>query len=207
MSKHRVVVLKVVSKQLSVTAAAVEYGFSRGHLQRLLRRYREGGLDALEARSRRPLTNPRRTADQVRQRIVGLRTELTGRGLDAFRAEYNERRPHRAIGRVTPAEAYGATPKAQAAGRGGAGHFRLRYDQADRNGAITLRRGGRLHHLKIGAAHARRRVLAIADEHDVTVVAIDTGEVLSTHRIEPDKGYWRNTQRDPGRWPRSRATG
>jgi DNA-binding phage protein len=39
MSKHRVAVLKVVSKQLSVTAAAAEYGISRQHLQRLLGRY------------------------------------------------------------------------------------------------------------------------------------------------------------------------
>ncbi len=30
--------------------------------------------------------------------------------------------------------------------------------------------------------------------------------VGSAHRIEPAKGYWRNTRRDPGRWPRSRAT-
>lgn len=66
---------------------------------------------------------------------------------------------------------------------------------------------GRLHHLRIGAAHARRRVLAIVDEHEVTVVALDTGEVLSTHLIEPTKGYWRNQRRDPGRWPGSRATG
>ena len=68
---------------------------------------------------------------------------------------------------------------------------------------MTLRRGGRLYHLKIGAVHARRRVLAIVDEHEVTVVALDTGELLSAHRIEPDKG----TRRDPGRWPGSRATG
>ena len=74
-------------------------------------------------------------------------------------------------------------------------------------GAITLRRAGRLYHLKVGAAHARRRVLAIVDEQEVTVVALDTGEILSTHRIEPDKGYWRNTRRDPGRWPGSQATG
>jgi transposase len=45
---------QVVSSQLSVTAAAAEYGLSRGHLRRLLRRYRDGGLDALEPRSRRP---------------------------------------------------------------------------------------------------------------------------------------------------------
>jgi hypothetical protein len=105
------------------------------------------------------------------------------------------------------AAAYAARPKAHPAGRGAPGHFRLRYDTADSKGAITLRRAGRLYHLKIGAAHARRRVLAIADEQEVTVVAPDTGEILSAHRIEPGKGYWPNTRRDPGRWPGSQGTG
>ena len=395
MSKHRVAVLKVVSKQLSVTAAAAEYRISRQQLTRLVRRYRDGGLDALEPHSRRPLTNPGRTPDAIRARIVVLRTELTARGLDAgpvtiawhlgregqpvpststirrvlhaaglvtpeprkrprsswhrfeaaapnecwqsdfthwrladgseveilswlddhsryllsctafgrvsgddvvatftaagdehgwpaatltdngavytsrftggrngfeyllawlgirqkngapghpqtqgkierfqqtlkrwlgrqpaaatlaelqaqldaFRTAYDEQRPHRATGRITPGEAYRATPRAQPVGRAASGHFRLRYDVTDSRGAMTLRRAGRLYHLKVGAAHARRRVLAIVDEVEVTVVALDTGEVLSSHLIEPDKGYWRNTRRDPGRWPRSRATG
>ena len=394
MSKHRVAVLKVVSSQLSVTAAAAEYGLSRGHLHRLLRRYRDGGPDALEPRSRRPHVNPHRTSDAVRARIVALRIELTTRGLDAgpvtiawhlereglpvpststvrrvlhaaglvvpeprkrprsswlrfeaaapnevwqsdfthwrladgteveiiswlddhsryllgcaafgrvdgddvvatftaageehgwpaatltdngsvytsrfsggrngfeyllawlgirqkngapghpqtqgkierfhqtlkrwlerqpavrtltelqaqldaFRITYNDHRPHRAIGRITPAEAYLARPRSQPAGRGATGHFRLRYDVTDGRGAMTLRRAGRLHHLKIGAQHPRRRALAIVDEREVTLVALETGEVLSTHRIEPDRGYWRNQQRDPGRWPRSPAT-
>jgi transposase InsO family protein len=83
MSKHRVAVLKVVSAQLSVTAAAADSGVSRGHLHRLLRRYRAGGLAALEPRCRRPLTNPARTPERVRARIVELRTELSARGLDA----------------------------------------------------------------------------------------------------------------------------
>ena len=83
MSKHRVAILKVVSKQLSVTAAAAEYGINRQHLQRLLRRYRDGGLDAIRPRSRRPHTSPGMTSDEVRGRIVALRTELTARGLDA----------------------------------------------------------------------------------------------------------------------------
>jgi transposase InsO family protein len=393
MSKHRVAVLKVVSKQLSVTASAAAYGLSRQHLHRLLGRYRDGGLDALEPRSRRPRSNPGRTPDAVRARIIALRTGLMGRGLDAgpvtiawhlgreglaipststirrilgaaglvtpeprkrprsswirfeaaapnelwqsdvthwrladgseveicswlddhsryllgctafrrvdgddvvatfsvagdahgwpaatltdngavytsrftggrnsfeyllaylgvrqkngapghpqtqgkierfhqtlkrwlgrgpaatgtaelqarldaFRLAYNEQRPHRAVGRVTPGEAYRATPKARAAGTRAGGHFRLRYDTADGKGTITLRRAGRLHHLNIGAAHARQRVLAIADEQEVTVVALDTGEVLSTHLIEPDRRYWRNQRRDPGRWPGSRA--
>ncbi|MEO8570946.1 MAG: helix-turn-helix domain-containing protein [Chloroflexota bacterium] len=83
MSKHRVAVLKVVSKQRTVSAAAAEVGLSRQHLQRLLRRYREGGLDALEPRSRRPHASPGRLPDAVRERIVAVRTELTARGLDA----------------------------------------------------------------------------------------------------------------------------
>jgi transposase InsO family protein len=394
MSKHRVVVLKVVAAHLPVTAAAAEHGISRGHLHRLLRRYRDDGIEAVDPRSRRPWTNPGRTTDHVRERIVALRTELVGRGLDAgpvtiawhlgrerlavpststirrilhaaglvvpeprkrprsswirfeatapnevwqsdfthwrladgseveicswlddhsryllactafrrvtgddvvatftaagdahgwpaatltdngsvytsrftggrngfeyllaylgvrqkngapghpqtqgkierfhqtlkrwlgrqpaaadlaglqaqldaFGDVYDEQRPHRAIGRRTPGEAYRATPKALPSGPGGRGHFRLRYDVTDSKGAITLRRGGRLYHLKVGAAHARRRVLAIVDEQEVNVVALDTGEILSSHRIEPDKGYWRNTRRDPGRWPGSQQT-
>jgi len=83
MSKHRVAVLKVVTHQSSVTAAAVEFGLSRGHLHRLLRRYREGGLEAVEPRSRRPHTNPGRTPEAVRERIVALRSGLTAQGLDA----------------------------------------------------------------------------------------------------------------------------
>lgn len=395
MSKHRVAVLKVVTAQSSVTAAAAEFGLSRGHLHRLLRRYREGGLDTLEPRSRRPRTSPGRTPEDVRERILELRIELAARGLDAgpatiawhlgreglaapatstirrvlhaaglvvpeprkrprsswirfeaaapnelwqsdfthwrladgteveiidwlddhsryllgltacarvagddvvatflaageahgwplstltdnaavytsrftggrngfeyllawlgirqkngmpghpqtqgkverfhqtlkrwlgrqpaacslaelqaqldrFRLAYNEHRPHRATGRTTPAEAYAARPKAHPAGRGAPGHFRLRYDTTDKKGAITLRRAGRMHHLRIGAAHAGRRVLAIVDEEVVTVVALDTGELLSAHLIEPGKGYWRNQRRDPGRWPGSQQTG
>lgn len=126
---------------------------------------------------------------------------------DAFRLAYNEHRPHRAIGRVTPGEAYRATPRALPAGSGTRGHFRLRYDVTDSRGAMTLRRAGRLYHLKVGAPFARRRVLAIVDEQEVTVVALDTGEILSTHLIDPDRRYWRNQRRDPGRWPGSRATG
>jgi hypothetical protein len=47
MSRACVAVLQIVSQQLTVTAAAAEYGISRRHLHRLLARYQEGGLDAL----------------------------------------------------------------------------------------------------------------------------------------------------------------
>jgi len=124
--------------------------------------------------------------------------------LDQFREHYNEHRPHRALQRRTPGQAYRATPKAAPASNGHApGHYRLRYDRLDTKGRMTIRRAGRMHHLGIGAIHARKRVLAFADDHQITVAELATGEVLSTHLIDPEKTYWRNQQREPGRWPGS----
>jgi transposase InsO family protein len=104
--------------------------------------------------------------------------------LDAFRLAYDEERPHWAVGRRTPGEAYRARPKAYPAGRGAQGPFRLRSDLVDRRGRVSLRRGGRMHHLGIGAVAARRRVLAIIDDHEVTVVALGHGRgpLLAPHR-------------------------
>lgn len=392
MSRARVAVLKVVSSELSVTAAAAEHGFSRRHLQRLLARYRDGGLEALEPRSRRPKTTPIAASDELRARVVELRLQLTADGLDAgpvtiawhlereglrtlststirrilhqaglitpqprkrprssyirfaadqpnemwqsdfmhwrladgsdaeilnwlddhsryllsatvhqpvtgddvvavflelierygppaatltdngrvytarfgggrnafeyllpllgirqkngapghpqtqgkierfhqtlqrwlaarpaadtgaqlqrqldaFREHYNEQRPHRALARNTPGQAYRATPKAAPAGPRAQQHYRLRYDRLDINGRMTLRRAGRMHHLATGTEHARKRVLAFADDHHVTVTDLTTGEVLSSHLIEPNKSYWRNQNKEPGRWPGSK---
>lgn len=389
MSKARVAVLKVLSKEMSVTAAAAAYGYSRQHLHRLLARYRDGGLDAVEPRSRAPLSNPAATPTNLRERIVELRLQLTKDGLDAgpvtiawhlqhdghappststirrilhnaglvaaephkrprssyrrftaaqpnecwqsdfthwrlidgtdveilnwlddhsrlllsctahtpvtghdvvttfseninqyglpaatltdngtvytarfvggkngfeyllailgvtqknghpghpqtqgkierfhqtlkkwltqqptattisdlqrqldtFRDLYNTRRPHRELDRRTPTTAYNALPKATAPGHGNPGHYRLRYDHPDTLGKMSFRRAGRMHHLGIGATHAGKRVLALADDTTVTVIHLDTGEILSTHLIEPNKTYWRNQQRSPGRWP------
>ncbi|BBX87365.1 IS481 family transposase [Mycolicibacterium aubagnense] len=83
MSKARVVVLEVVSGHLSVSAAARDYSMSRQHIYRLLKRYRDSGLDAVEPRSRRPASNPRAVSDEVIAAIVLLREKLTANGLDA----------------------------------------------------------------------------------------------------------------------------
>jgi transposase InsO family protein len=379
--------------QLSVTQAATEYGISRRHLHRLLARYRDGGLDALEPRSRRPKTTPIATPETIRERVIELRVQLTAGGLDAgphtiawhleqeglrapapatisrilkraglitpqprkrprssytrfemaqpnemwqsdfihwrladgtdveilnwlddhsryllsctahmpvtgddvvstflatvethgapastltdngrvytarfgggrnafeyllpllgvrqkngspghpqtqgkterfhqtlqrwlrarppartlpelqrqldeFQGHYNELRPHRALGRRTPGHAYRATPKTAPATNGHTpGHYRLRYDRLDQNGRMTLRRAGRMHHLGIGAAHARKRVLAFADDTQITVADLTTGEVLSRHLIDPNRSYWRNQNKEPGRWPGSK---
>src|SRR5919201_2649771 len=392
MSRARVAVLQVVSNQLSVTEAAAEYGYSRRHLHRLLARYRQGGLDALQQRSRRPRSSPQATPAEVRDRIIQLRGQLTADGsdagpvtiawhlereglrapststirrilhaeglivpeprkrprssyvrfqaaqpnelwqsevthwrladgtdieilnwlddhsryllsatahqavtgddvvavfvdvvgdhgppastltdnariytarfgggrnafeyllpmlgviqkngspghpqtqgkierfhqtqkrwlaarppartlpelqrqLDQFREHYNEHRPHRALDRRTPGDAYRATPKAAPATNGHTpGHYRLRYDRLDTKGKMSLRRAGRMHHLHAGVEHARKRVLAFTDDDQVTIAELATGEVLSRHLIEPNKTYWRNELREPGRWPSS----
>lgn len=124
--------------------------------------------------------------------------------LDAFQQHYNEHRPHRARDRLTPGAAYRATPKALPAG-GREGHYRLRYDRVDADGHMSLRRAGRMHHLGIGTAHRGKRVLALIDESTVAITHLDTGEILSEHFIDPARGYWRNQQREPGRWPSSRS--
>jgi hypothetical protein len=66
---------------------------------------------------------------------------------------------------------------------------------------MSIRRGGRMHHLGIGRKHKGTRVLALADDQTITVIELHTGEVLSTHHIEPNKSYWRNKEKEPGRWP------
>jgi transposase InsO family protein len=390
MSKHRVIVLKIVAKQLTVTEAAVEYGVSRRQLQRLLARYRLEGLDGVEPRSRRPHSNPSTTSGEVRDRIITLRRSLTAGGFDAgpvtiawhleqehlhvpststirrilhsaglvtpeprkrpkssyirfeaaapnetwqsdfthwrladgtdieilnwlddhsryllsctahrpvtgddvvttfltnteqhgvpastltdngrvytarfgggrnafeyllpllgvrqkngspghpqtqgkierfhqtlkrwlaakpaaidiselqnqldeFRTDYNEKRPHRSNDRSTPGDTYRATHKAlPAAPR--EGFYRLRYDHVADNGKMSLRRGGRMHHLGIGVEHRRKRILALIDETTVTIVHLDTAQIIATNTINPERSYWRNQMKEPGRWPGS----
>ncbi len=391
-SKHRVVVLKVVAGELSVTAAAAEYGVSRQYLHRLLARYRDEGLDGLDARSRAPLSSPQAVTGRVRDRVVQLRRALTAAGtdagpvtiawhlrqegltspststirrilhtaglitpeprkrpkssyvrfeaaqpnetwqsdfthwrladgtdieilnwlddhsrlllsctahrpvtgrtvvdtflttvdtygppastltdngrvytarhgggrnefeyvlaalnirqkngapnhpqtqgkverfhqtlkrwlaarpraatvlelqaqLDTFREHYNTARPHRARDGQTPATAYTTSPKTAPAGsRPDAAHYRIRYDHVGSNGKISFRRAARMHHLGIGVEHRGKRCILIADEHTVTVIHLDTGEIVATNTIDPTRTYWRNNEKEPGRWPGS----
>ncbi len=390
MSKHRVVVLKIVAKQLTVAEAADEYGISRRQLHRLLARYRLDGLDSVEPKSRRPHTNAAATSEAIRTRIVDLRQQLTANGrdagpvtiawhleqeglhtpststirrilhtaglvtpeprkrprnsyirfeatqpnetwqsdfthwrladgtdveilnwlddhsryllsctahtpvtgddvvttflatadehgipastltdngrvytarfgggrnafeyllrlvgttqkngrpghpqtqgkierfhqtqkrwlaarpaattttelqhqLDQLRADYNENRPHRSNDRKTPGTTYRATPKAHPADAR-EGFFRLRYDHVADNGKMSLRRAGRMHHLGIGIEHRGKRILALVDETTVTIIHLDTAEIIATNTINPERSYWRNQMKEPGRWPGS----
>jgi hypothetical protein len=77
--------------------------------------------------------------------------------IDAFVEEYNHRRPHRSLPhRSTPATAYTARPKATpSTDRSTDVHYRVLHDSVDKDGKLSLRLAGRMHHIGIGAEHRR----------------------------------------------------
>jgi transposase InsO family protein len=106
--------------------------------------------------------------------------------LDEFINYYNDRRKHRSLNRRTPAEAYSARAKATPEHNTG-GHFRIRDDTTDAGGKVTLRRGGRLHHICLGVEHSRTLIRMLIHDLDVTVINRDTGEIIRELTINPDK--------------------
>jgi hypothetical protein len=111
--------------------------------------------------------------------------------IDTFTTYYNDVRPHRAKGRRTPAEAYGARIKASPKGTPAAPylHYRLRKDKVDAYGKITLRYEGKLRHLGVGHAHNAQRVLVLVADRDVRVLSATTAELLGHYLIDPAKNY------------------
>ena len=109
--------------------------------------------------------------------------------LDRFRGYYNTVRPHRALGRRTPTEAYQARPKAIPTGTklDDAG-WRVRHDTVDAYGKLTLRHNSRLHHIGIGRHHARKPVLILIKDRHVRITA-PNGEVLRDFNLDPTRDY------------------
>lgn len=122
-----------------------------------------------------------------RQPRASMTQELQAQ-LDTFRAYYNDVRPHRAIGRRTPAEAYAARPKATPSGARIPTHCRVRRDRLDRGGGVTLRHDSRLHHIKVGRRHAGTRVLMLVAGLEVRIVSED-GELLRELVLDPTRDY------------------
>jgi transposase InsO family protein len=111
------------------------------------------------------------------------------RQLDAFRRYYNAVRPHRALGRHTPASAYAARPKAVPTGKPvDTGHWRTRHDRIDASGVFTLRHNSRLHHIGVGRRHAGTRVLVLVHDLDVRVLTTN-GELLRELVLDPTRDY------------------
>ena len=110
--------------------------------------------------------------------------------LDRFGAYYNDVRPHRAIGRRTPAEAFAARPRAtpRLPGFVVPAHFRVRRDKVDITGTITLRHNSRLHHIGLGRRLIGTRVLVLVADLDVRVLSED-GELIRRLTLDPTRNY------------------
>ncbi len=115
-------------------------------------------------------------------------TELQAQ-LDHYRDYYNTVRPHRALHRRTPEQAYHARPKATPTGTPlNDGHYRIRHDRIDSCGKLTLRHNSRLHHIGIGRRHAGTNVLVLVHDLHIRVVNTD-GELLRELQLNPTKDY------------------
>ncbi|HET7277128.1 MAG TPA: IS481 family transposase [Dermatophilaceae bacterium] len=123
-------------------------------------------------------------AQPAAQSLVQLQRQL-----DAFRRYYNRVRPHRAINRATPEQAYAARPKAHPTGPHLDPHYRVRRDRVDGGGTVTLRHDSRLRHIGLGREHRGKRVLALIADRHVRVVDAETGELLRALLLDPSKDY------------------
>jgi transposase InsO family protein len=110
--------------------------------------------------------------------------------LDRFAGYYNLQRPHRALGRRTPAAAFAARPKATPSRLGFVvpRHYRIRQDKVDHSGVITLRYNSRLHHIGLGRRHAGVRVLVLVADLEVRVLTED-GQLLRALTLDPSRDY------------------
>jgi transposase InsO family protein len=127
--------------------------------------------------------------------------------LDGFTYYYNTRRPHKSLpGRVTPAAAYAARPKAAPGDRSADTHDRVRTDRIDTNGVVTLRHGGNLYHIGIGQTHARTHVIMLVQDLHIRIIDAATGELLRQLTLDPARNYQPTgkPRRPPGT-PRKRS--
>src|SRR5215471_13962654 len=118
--------------------------------------------------------------------IGGLQAQL-----DSFTSYYNNQRPHRAIGRRTPATAWNARPRAIPARQGIriSEHFRVRRDRVDADGKLTLRHNSRLHHIGIGRRWAGTKVLILARDLELRIITQDDGQLIRELTLDPARDY------------------
>ena len=124
----------------------------------------------------------------ARQQPAATLGELQRR-LDRFRTYYTTQRPHRALARRTPAQAFAARTRAGPVLGGIAlAHYRVRRDRVGKAGKVTLRYHSRLRHIGVGRAHAGTQVLLLVMGDDVRVITLD-GEILQHLTIDPTRNY------------------
>ncbi len=119
--------------------------------------------------------------------------------LEEFADEYNHRRPHRSLGRTTPASAYTRLPKTGPR-TGPTIEYRIRHDRIDTSGKTTLRYNGHLYKIGVGRAHAQTAITMLIIDRDIRIITTATGELLRHLTLDPNRTY------QPTRKPRNPRT-
>ena len=111
------------------------------------------------------------------------------RQLDRFTAYYNDQRPHRAIVRRTPAEAWNARERAFPTGpKIDTIGYRVRHDKVSKTGNVTIRYRGNLHHIGVGAAFKSWRVILLVAGREIRILDLD-GTQLRRLTLDPQNDY------------------
>jgi transposase InsO family protein len=119
---------------------------------------------------------------------IASKKQLQGH-LDRFVGYYNEIRPHRGIGRRTPAAAFAAMGKAYPTGpRIDAAGYRVRHDKVNKNGTVTLRYRGRIYHVGVGRPYAGWRVVLLVAGLNIKILGAD-GSPLRQLTLDPTLDY------------------
>lgn len=112
--------------------------------------------------------------------------------LDDIIDYYNNHRPHRALNRQTPAQAYNRLAKAQPLDIPIGTDNRLRRDKVDNDGKVTLRWAGNMRKLYVGRKHRTKEIMLICINNDITAINPHTGEIWGRYRLDKTKKYHRN---------------
>ena len=116
--------------------------------------------------------------------VAGLHRQLS-----RFRRYYNDVRPHRALGRTTPWQAYTARPKATASGPYIDPHCRVRHDRVDQAGTVTLRHNSRLHHIGLGRPLAGTPITLLVDDLHIRAIHRHTGELIRELTLDTARDF------------------
>jgi hypothetical protein len=105
--------------------------------------------------------------------------------INQFVKEYNNDRPHRSLGRHTPAQKYEALGKDKPNPNTLNNESRVRYDKVDSTGVVTFRFAGKMHHIGIGRPHKNTKVIMLIDGLGIRVVDQKTGELIRELSLDP----------------------
>ena len=128
---------------------------------------------------------------------LALASKIPAQSLDELNSQlkeiigyYNYKRPHRALNRTTPAEAYTALPKALPADIKPDHDYRLRTDKVGTNGKTTLRWGGKLRRLYIGRRWGGEPITMVCIDNRVSIKITTTGAQIAAYTLTEEKIYY-----------------